>query len=251
MNSINDLIIEIENFLIRIDKEVIKAQEAENFFTNSINKAKGIFIKGSDEWRILDRWENESGYVWHSVYGSEIYADEKLKLKIANLLNKIKEIKNIPITDNQDKINGTPRIIYLKMLYGDDFIDYIKDEVGVDNFLKDVFERKEKQKNDFIIKDKRVAEFFKQWAIFVHKYKNLYGQAIRDRDAINKLITGGIIEDDSVYSFRNKLFKSDFDLNESFMGELDSSLTKLNLINSKLDLPLKEKDKKLIESKIW
>lgn len=251
MKNINHLINEIEQFLARIDKGVVKAQEAGDFFVNSIREAKEIFIKDSDEWRLLDRWENESGYVWHPVYKSGVYADEKLKLKINSLLNKIKEIKNIPITDSQEKINGTPRIIYLKMLYGDDFIDYIKDEVGVDNFLKDIFERQEKQKNDFILNDKRVSNFFKQWAILVHKYKNLYGQSIRDKDAIDRLIATGIIDNDSLYSFRNKLFKSDFNLDESFMNELDSNLTKLNLANSKLDLPLKEKDKKLINSKVW
>jgi len=117
-----------------------------------------------------------------------------------------------------------PRIIYLKMLFGDDYIDYIKDEVGVDNFLKDVFTRKEEQKREFILNNKMVETFFKKWASFVHKYKNLYGQAVRDADAISKLQQVGVLVDDSLYQFRNKLFKSDFELNKMFEVELDENI---------------------------
>jgi hypothetical protein len=41
------------------------------------------------------------------------------------------------------KKNKIPRIIYLKMAYGDDYIDYIKDEYGVENFLRDSLKKED------------------------------------------------------------------------------------------------------------
>ncbi len=94
MSDIESLISDIQKHLVTVEKGVVKAQEAEDFFAQSIAKAKEIFIKDTDEWRMLDRWENESGYTWHSVYKSGVYAEEKQKQKISNLLNKLKEITN-------------------------------------------------------------------------------------------------------------------------------------------------------------
>ena len=77
--TIAELLKEISFFIKKIDKGVVKAQEAGDFFSNSLRQAKEIFIKDSDEWRLLDRWENESGYIWHPVYKSGVYADDSLK----------------------------------------------------------------------------------------------------------------------------------------------------------------------------
>lgn len=87
-----ELINEIRAFIIRIDKKVIKGQEAEDFFADSIRKAKEIFGQNSDEWRLLDRWEHEKGYQWHAVYKPGIYAGEKEKQKLQDLMLKLEEI---------------------------------------------------------------------------------------------------------------------------------------------------------------
>jgi len=102
MNEINSLIEKIQKQIVRIEKGVVRAQEAEDFFAESIRKAKAIFVKDTDEWRILDRWENESGYIWHPVYKSGVYAGKKLKNKLKELLEKIKEIaKTEPIVNTE------------------------------------------------------------------------------------------------------------------------------------------------------
>jgi hypothetical protein len=254
MNGIDEIIYDIQTHLARIDKGVVLAKEAGDFFANSVRKAKEVFQKDTDEWHLLNRWENETGYVWHPVYKSGVYADDKLKNKIIELLNKLIEIKKISNKaekNGQSEVSGTPRIIHLKMLYGDEFIDYIKDEVGVDNFLKDVFARKEQQKNDFLLNDKKVETFLKRWAGFVHKYKNLYGQAVRDTDAIKKLKDSGILADASLYAFRNKLFKADFELDKNFISELEHYTNKLIEADSSLDLSISKKDQNLIDSKMW
>lgn len=58
-----NILIEISDFILRIDKGVIKAQEAEDFFAGTINKVNNILIKDSDEQRIFDRWLNENRYI--------------------------------------------------------------------------------------------------------------------------------------------------------------------------------------------
>lgn len=103
MNEIDSLVKKIQEQITRIERGIVKAQEAEDFFAESIRRIKEIFVKDSDEWRILDRWENESGYIWHPVYKSGVYADEKLKNKIEGLLAKIQEIINTePIVDTKE-----------------------------------------------------------------------------------------------------------------------------------------------------
>lgn len=103
MNGIDSLIEKIQEQIVRIEKGVVKAREAEDFFAESIRNAKAIFVKDTDEWRILDRWENESGYIWHPVYKSGGYANEKLKNKLKELLEKIKEIAKIePIVNTKE-----------------------------------------------------------------------------------------------------------------------------------------------------
>jgi len=249
--EIEVLISDLQKYLARIDKGVVKAQEAEDFFFDCLRKAKDIFVVNADEWRLLDRWQNEAGHVWQSTYKSGIYADEKLANKIKTLQEKLVEIVSGPSSGDAKKSNGVPRIVHLKALYGDEFIDYIKDDVGVDQFLKDVFTRKEQQKREFLLNDKNVERFLKKWASFVHKYKNLYGQSVRDKDAISSLRKAGVLADNSLYEFRNKLLKADFEYGKSFVAELEENVKSLDEADSKLDLSLPIKDQKLIDSKLW
>ena len=93
--KIKDIIIDIEKETLRIDKGIAKAQESEDFFASKIRDAKKVFGKNTDSWRYLDRWENENGFQWHSVYKSNSYADSELKNKLQKLLDKLSEILNI------------------------------------------------------------------------------------------------------------------------------------------------------------
>lgn len=102
MSDIESLISDIQKHVTTLDKGVVKAQEAEDFFADSIRKAKAIFGQDTDEWRMLDRWQNESHYMWFAVYKSGVYAEEKQKQKIINLLNKLKEITNTDVVDTSD-----------------------------------------------------------------------------------------------------------------------------------------------------
>lgn len=141
MNEINSLIEKIQEQIIRIEKGVVKAQEAEDFFVESIKNAKAIFVKDTDEWRILDRWENEAGYNWHPVYKSSVYTDEKLKNKILELLKKIKEITSIePITsmaENEYSFSADQRYEAYRLLVS--ILKGAKESVWiVDNFLDEI-----------------------------------------------------------------------------------------------------------------
>jgi hypothetical protein len=88
--KINELISSIEGVISRIEKGVVKGQEAGDFFAKQIGASKELFDNVSDEWRTIDRWEHECGFQWHPVYKSESYAGDKEKenlLKLLNVLN--------------------------------------------------------------------------------------------------------------------------------------------------------------------
>ena len=156
-------------------------------------------------------------------------------------------------TNKQSKEDNTsiPRILALKLDFGDNFVDYIKDEIGVENFLEEIFLQEENKKRNFLLNNPQVIDFLKKWVIFVQKYKNLYGQHVRDADAITHLRTTGILQDDSLYKFRNKIFKADFCPDEIFLSELVDYLKILEDADSKIDLEINQKNKELINNKIW
>ncbi len=141
MSEIDSLISDIQKHLASIEKGVVKAQEAGDFFANSVAKAKEIFIKDTDEWRILDRWENESGYIWHPVYKSGVYADEKLKNKITELLKKLKEITNtdsaIVTSENEYSFSASEKYEAYRLLIS--IFKGAQESIWiVDNFLDEV-----------------------------------------------------------------------------------------------------------------
>ena len=84
--KINELISAIEGMVSRIEKGVVKAQEAGDFFAEQVRVAKALFDNVSDEWRIIDRWEHENGFQWHPVYKSGVYAGDGEKGKLLKLL---------------------------------------------------------------------------------------------------------------------------------------------------------------------
>jgi len=84
--KINEIISSVEVFISRIEKGVVKGQEAGDFFAEHVRITKRLFINTSDEWRIIDRWEHENGFHWHSRYKSESYAGDEEKNKLLKLL---------------------------------------------------------------------------------------------------------------------------------------------------------------------
>ena len=84
--KINELVSSIEGMVSRIEKGVVKGQEAGDFFAEQIAGVKGIFDNIADEWRIIDKWEHENGFQWHPVYKSESYAGIGEKEKLSKLL---------------------------------------------------------------------------------------------------------------------------------------------------------------------
>jgi len=83
--KINEFISSIEGMISRIEKGVVKGQEAGDFFAEQIRVVKGIFDNTSDEWRTIDRWEHENGFQWHPVYKSESYAGKGEQDKLSKL----------------------------------------------------------------------------------------------------------------------------------------------------------------------
>jgi hypothetical protein len=90
--KINELISLIEGTISRIEKGVVRGQEAGDFFAEQIRAAKELFVNTSDEWRIIDRWEYESGFQWHPVYKSGSYAGDGEKEKFSKLLNVLNDL---------------------------------------------------------------------------------------------------------------------------------------------------------------
>src|SRR3989344_8254963 len=87
--KINEFISSVEGMMSKIERGVVKGQEAGDFFAEKIRAAKELFDSTSDEWRIIDRWEHENGFQWHPVYKSESYAGDGEKNKLSKLLEVI------------------------------------------------------------------------------------------------------------------------------------------------------------------
>ncbi|GEM_PF-2398606 len=84
--KINEIVSSIEGMVSRVEKGVVKGQEAGDFFAKQIAGAKELFDNTADEWRIIDKWEHENGFQWHPVYKSESYAGIGEKEKLSKLL---------------------------------------------------------------------------------------------------------------------------------------------------------------------
>ena len=151
----------------------------------------------------------------------------------------------------KEKRNKVPRIIYLKMAYGDDYIDYIKDEYGVENFLSDIL-KKEDEKTNFLKDNPDVKEFSVNWFILTDYYKSKFGKRIRDKNAIDNLMKiRGFKTLAKIYEFRCNLFKADFILNDKFKQNLSKNLILLRRITSRLLLQKQKKNDFLIKNKEW
>lgn len=151
----------------------------------------------------------------------------------------------------KEKRNKIPRILYLKMLYGDDFMDYIKDEYGVDNFVRDVLE-KEDGKTHFLKDDPEVREFSAHWLILTDYYKDKFGKGIRDKNAVERLMKiRGFKTVAKLYEFRCELFKADFILSDKFKKKLTKNLVLLKKITTRLLDQKRKKNEYLIGNKEW
>jgi hypothetical protein len=147
--------------------------------------------------------------------------------------------------------NKIPRSIHMRLILGDEKYEYIKDEVGVENFLKEQFDNYYKEQED-IINNQDVRNFFVFWILIVSYYKFKFGKGIRDKDAVSKLKSfKGFNEIEYLYSFRNNLFKFDFDYNESFKKELKTNVSKLKQIVSVINKERRKRDQHLIKNKEW
>ncbi len=118
--GIEDLITKINEQVTRIEKGVIKGQEAEDFFADSIREAKEIYQKDTDEWRLLDRWEHERGYQWHAKYPSQSYAGVKEKQKLQELVLKLEDISgkhhSVSIVANEYSFTATQKYDAYRLL---------------------------------------------------------------------------------------------------------------------------------------
>jgi len=139
----------------------------------------------------------------------------------------------------------------MRLILGDEDYEYIKDEVGVENFLKEKFDSYYKEQED-IIKNKSIRDFFAYWIQIVSYYKFKFGQRIRDKDAIQKLKEiRGFENIEGLYLFRNKLFKFDFNYNENFKKELKNNVHLLKSLVEIINNERKERDIFLIDNKEW
>lgn len=143
------------------------------------------------------------------------------------------------------------RILYLKIFYGDEFIDYIKDDYGVERFLREELD-KEDVKSRFFKTTLLVKEFTTQWLIFTAYYKNRFGQQIRDKDVVSKLSRENKFKKiPNLYSFRCRLFKSDFFPDDSFYNELKTNLALIKKLNSDIFKRKEKRNKYFIENTKW
>ena len=139
----------------------------------------------------------------------------------------------------------------MRLILGDDQYEYIKDDVGVENFLKEQFDNYYKEQED-IISNQDVKDFFVFWILIVSYYKFKFGKNIRDKDAISKLKSlTGFKEIESLYSFRNNLFKFDFSYTDSFKEKLKINVSKLKKIVDHINTERRSRDKSLIENEEW
>jgi hypothetical protein len=152
---------------------------------------------------------------------------------------------------NQPQKNKIPRSIRMRLLLGDEQYEYIKDEVGVEIFLKEQFDNYYKEQED-IINNQDIKNFFVFWILIVNYYKFKFGKGIRDKDAVGKLKSvKSFKEIEDLYSFRNNLFKFDFNYNDSFKKELKINVNKLKKIVTVINKERKKKDQRLIKNKEW
>ena len=146
---------------------------------------------------------------------------------------------------------GIPRILRLKIIYGDDFIDYIKDDYGVEKFLRDIF-RGRNAKGVFLKNNRKVKEFVANWIVFTEYYKERFGKNIRDKDAVDKLFQEQNFKGlKRLYSFRCELFKADFSLDKDFYTRLDKYLVLLRKINRTILQAQRKRERYLIKNNEW
>jgi hypothetical protein len=151
----------------------------------------------------------------------------------------------------QSQKNKLPRSIHMRMILGDEEYEYIKDEVGVENFLKEQFDNYYKEQED-IISNQDIKDFFVFWILIVSYYKFKFGKNIRDKDAVGKLKSlKDFTEIEDLYAFRNNLFKFDFNYDDSFKNKLKSNVSKLKKIVGVINKERRKRDKRLIENKEW
>ena len=144
-----------------------------------------------------------------------------------------------------------PRSIHMRLILGDEQYEYIKDEVGVENFLKEQFDNYYKEQED-IINNQDIKDFFVFWILIVSYYKFKFGKAIRDKDAVSKLkSTKNFTEIENLYAFRNNLFKFDFNYNVSFKNELKTNVSQLKKIITVINKERRKRDQHLIKNKEW
>ncbi|MCX6753245.1 MAG: hypothetical protein NTW62_02805 [Candidatus Nomurabacteria bacterium] len=152
---------------------------------------------------------------------------------------------------NSSQKNKLPRSIHMRMILGDEQYEYIKDEVGVENFLKQQFDNYYTEQED-IIDNQDVKNFFVFWILIVSYYKFKFGKGIRDKDAVGKLKSlKGFEKIEDLYAFRNNLFKFDFNYNDPFKKELKANVSKLKKIVAIINKERKKRDQRLIENKEW
>lgn len=147
--------------------------------------------------------------------------------------------------------NKIPRIFYLKIRYGSDLIDYIKDDYGVERFVEEELAKAD-TKQEFYKSNPLVKEFALQWLLFVDYYKSRFGQSVRDKQALDKLVKEKRFHKIfSIYDFRCRLFKSDFSPNIGFKEELKKFLKLLTGINAAIFAEKQKRVKYLIKNKEW
>lgn len=147
--------------------------------------------------------------------------------------------------------NKIPRSLRMRLILGDEQYEYIKDDIGIENFLKEKFDNYYKEQED-IINNQDIKNFFVFWILIVSYYKFKFGKGIRDKDAIGKLKSlKGFGEIEDLYSFRNNLFKFDFRYNDAFKKDLKTNVRKLKKIVTFINTERKKRDKFLIENKEW
>ena len=152
---------------------------------------------------------------------------------------------------NQPQKNKIPRSIRMRLILGDEQYEYIKDEIGVENFLKEQFDNYYEEQED-IIDNQDIKNFFVFWILIVNYYKFKFGKKIRDKDAVGKLKSiKSFKEIEDLYSFRNNLFKFDFNYNDSFKKDLKINVNKLKKIVSYINKKRRTRDKFFIENTEW
>ncbi len=149
------------------------------------------------------------------------------------------------------KKSKLPRSIRMRLILGDEKYEYIKDEIGVENFLKESFDNYYREQED-IISNQDIKSFFVFWILIVSYYKFKFGKNIRDKDAIGKLkFLKGFEKIEGLYTFRNNLFKFDFNYNDSFKKELKTNVNKLKKIVTAINKERKRREQRLIKNKEW